>query len=249
MRTLVLCLALAAAAPAAAAPAKKSAPAGPIGSSKVVETPVALATADEPRKVAEAYLKALTGEGPEAGREALLGGATLTAQIFTLASWKIAARDPTKTETGELADVRANVDALDKEGRNALSKLLGGGPAADLAEGDMKLDELTAADARQLLDPTRARAQAFLQSHPVFAYVFRVDKEVYWHPQNPVRKALADAGGKGKYTLEFHRFWIETEEGLGTKTIRKWPLRVVRLRSPKGDTGFKILPASDWNAE
>ena len=105
-----------------------------------------------------------------------------------------------------------------------------------------------ASRAQALEAPTRARAAASLKSHPVFAKVARVDKEVYWHPKNPVRKLLADGGGKGRYQLDFIRFRIETLEGRDKKS-RKWPLRMVRLRTDKLDTGWKVLAAADWNAE
>lgn len=255
MRTpalLLVCLLLVPLAAAGKGKEKAAAPPAPIGSSVSSELAVDATTKDDARKLAEAYLQALTGEGDPKALDALFGGATMTAKIFTLANWKIAARDPGKVEKGKIAEVVANVEALDKEGRNALGTLMGGGPAPDLSkagEGDLLMDELTASDAAKLLEPTRARAKLFLQTHPTFANVARVDKEVYWHPKNPFRKALADAGGACDYTLTFHRFWIETSEGLGTKTVRKWPLRVLRLQCGATDTGWRILPASDWNAE
>ena len=249
---LLLCMLLVPVSGSAKGKEKPKAPAAPIGSSSSTELAVDAATKDDARKLAEAYLQALTGEGDPKALEALFGGATMTAKIFSLANWKIAARDAGKVEKGKIAGVVANVEALDKEGRDALGKLMGGGPAPDLAnagEGDLLMDELTASDAAKLLEPTRARAKLFLQTHPTFASVARVDKEVYWHPKNPFRRALAEAGGACDYTLTFHRFWIETSEGLGTQTIRKWPLRVLRLQCGASDTGWRILPASDWNAE
>jgi hypothetical protein len=41
---------------------------------------------------------------------------------------------------------------------------------------------------------------------------------------------------------------VTSVEG-AAKTPREWPLRVVRFKSEKVDSGWKILPASDWNAE
>jgi hypothetical protein len=216
-----------------------------VGKSEVTQQDVDLATQDEAQQVARKYLAALTGEGDDKGRDALLGGATLNARLEVLSNAKIVAREPYQTEKGELADVVANVDALDKEGRAALSKMMGGGPASDDPEG-LDVQVMDGAQAQQLLAPTRARAAAFLKSHPVFAYVARVDREVYWHPKNPVRKLLVDAGGKGRYQLDFHLFKVETVEG---KKARTWPLRVLRLRTDTLDTGWRILPASDWNAE
>ena len=123
---------------------------------------------------------------------------------------------------------------------------MGGGPASE--PDGLAMQELDASQAQQLMAPTKARAAAFQKSHPVFAYVARVDREVYWHPKNPVRKLLADSGGKGRYQLDFNLFKIETLEGRDKKS-RHWPLRIIRLRTDKLDTGWRILPASDWNAE
>lgn len=225
-------------------------PTGPlaIGQSKLNQQNVDLAAQDEPRKVAEAYLKALEGSGDDAARDTLLGGATLNARLEVLSNWKIVGREPWQTETGELSDVVANVDSLDKEGRTALANIMGGGPAAGRDEDGLDVAQIDGATAQQLLAPTRARAAAFLKTHPLFAYVARVDREVYWHPKNPVRKLLADAGGKGRYQLDFNLFKVETIEG-SQKKSRVWPLRIVRLRTDKMDTGWRVLPASDWNAE
>jgi hypothetical protein len=114
----------------------------------------------------------------------------------------------------------------------------------------LAVQELTAEEAKKVLEPTRARAKALTRSHPVFAYIARVDKQVYWHPRNPFRKLLEDAGTKGPYQAQIDLFWIETVEGAhADKHVRRWPLRVVRFSAGALDTGLKILPASDWNAE
>ncbi|MBI5495377.1 MAG: hypothetical protein HY904_10165 [Deltaproteobacteria bacterium] len=229
---------------AAKAP-EKAAPLS-VGEGKVTQTPLGLDAVDEPRKAAEAYLKALSGQGDDTARDTLLGGATLNARLETLPNWKIVSREPGQVELGELADVATNMENLDKEGRMALAKMLGGGPASD--PDGLSMQELDAEQAQQLLAPTKARAAAFQKSHPVFAYVARVDREVYWHPKNPVRKLIADAGSKGRYQLDFHLFKVEVLEGAQKKS-RVWPLRLLRLRTDKLDTGWRVLPASDWNAE
>ena len=42
---------------------------------------------------------------------------------------------------------------------------------------------------------------------------------------------------------------IESLEG-PRKEVRRWPLRVLRFTTSRGlDTGWKILPASDWNGD
>jgi putative oxidoreductase len=216
----------------------------------VVETPVAVEARDEPRQIAEQYLKAVAGTGDDAGRDLLLGGATMTAKIFILPNWKIVGRDPWKKETGDLAGVAANVQAIDRAGRAALATIMGGGPAGGGKDRDgLGTRELSAEDASHLLAPTRALATSFLTSHPVFAYVARVDRAVYWHPKNPIRALITQAGGKGAYQLDLNLFKVETLEGLGTPVPRVWPLRVLRLKTATLDTGWKILPASDWNGE
>lgn len=227
-----------------AAPAPALAEPTALGRAKVAEEVIPLDAADEPRKFAEAYLQALAGKGDDRSRDTLLGGATLNARLETLANWKIVAREPGRSEEGDLADVHANVDRLDREARRALAAMMGGGPAADDPEG-LGVEALDADAAQKLLAPTRALAKAFSASHPVLAYVLRVDKEVFWHPRNPARKLVADAGPTGRYRVDFHLFRVETVEG----KARVWPLRVLRLRSDKLDTGWRILPASDWNAE
>jgi hypothetical protein len=63
-----------------------------------------------------------------------------------------------------------------------------------------------------------------------------------------MRAVLAKAGDKGKYSIEVHRWMVLSKEG-PAKQPREWPLRVLRFKSGKIDTGWKILPASDWNAE
>ena len=61
-------------------------------------------------------------------------------------------------------------------------------------------------------------------------------------------QTLAKGGNTGKYSLEIHRWNILSTEG-PAKTPRKWPMRVMRFKTAKIDTGWKVIPASDWNAE
>jgi len=196
------------------------------------------------KKVAETYLNALTGTGDEAGKDLLLGGATMNAQLFSLENWSFKSKDPVKKEEGDLAHAVQMMNDLDKAGRTALTKLMGVEAVGD----DLKVTEVSQTEATKLLAPTRERVAAFQKSHAVLSYVLRTGKEVYWHPKNPMRAVLAKAGTQGKYTIEVHRWTIGTTEG-PAKTPREWPLRVVRFKSQKLDTGWKILPASDWNAE
>lgn len=206
---------------------------------------LALAQDDaEPKKVAETYLNALTGAGDEAGKDLLLGGVTMNAQLFTLDNWELKAKDPVKREESDLAHAVHGMNDLDKAGRSALTKLMG----MDQVGDDLKMTEVSQADATKMLGPTREKAAAFTKAHPVLSYVMRVGKEVYWHPKNPMRAVVAKAGTNGKYSIEVHRWVVLSKEG-PAKQAREWPIRVVRFRAGKVDTGWKVLPASDWNAE
>jgi hypothetical protein len=241
---LLLSALLALSAPALGAAPKKA----PGGKAQVTETAVPLDTDDDARKFAEDYLKAISHQGNEGAIDTLLGGATMTARIFTLENFKIVGREKHRHEEGELADLHAHTESIDKAGRDALTHIMGGGPGAD--PDGLAVQELTSDQASKILAPTKVRASAFNKSHPVFAYLARVDRQVYWHPKNPFRKLLAEAGKSGKYSADIDYFWVETVEGAHEdKNVRKWPLRVVRFKAGGYDTGLKILPASDWNAE
>ncbi|MCA3013761.1 MAG: hypothetical protein INH41_15385 [Myxococcaceae bacterium] len=196
------------------------------------------------RRVAETYLNALSGTGDEAGKDLLLGGVTMNAQLFTLENWELTSKEPVKKEEADLAHALAMMAALDKAGRAALTKLMGLEQQGD----ELKMTTVSQVEATRLLGPTLERAAAFNKAHAVLAFVLRVGKEVYWHPKNPMRAVLQKAGTQGRYTIEVHRWVVLSREG-AAKTPREWPLRVVRFRAGKIDTGWKVLPASDWNAE
>jgi hypothetical protein len=194
--------------------------------------------------VAKTYLDALSGAGNDGGRDLLLGGVTMNAQLFVLENWKILSKEPLRKEDGDLAAAIKSMNELDKAARQALTKALNSGGNGD----DLQMTELSAADATKLMKPTQDKATRFLKAFPVLAKVMRVGKEVYWHPKNPMRAVLAKSGGSGRYTVELHRFVIETNEG-PRQVPRQWPLRILRFKGPKIDTGWKVLPASDWNAD
>jgi len=194
---------------------------------------------DEPRKIAESYLKALEGSGSGDAREYLLGGVTLTAEIFTIPNWKFASREEVKIEEENLADAVKEMKELDRQGRKALDKLM------DMTD-NTEVRQITREQAEKIMKPTNKQAKRFKKKFPLFAYVARVDKEVYWHPKNPWRDMLDKLGTKDNYRLEFHRFNIaETDHG----KKRVWPLRVLRMKTKDFDSGWKILPASDWDPE
>src|SRR5262245_49511433 len=182
---------------------------------------------DAAKLVATTYLNALTGKGDEAGKDLLLGGVTMNAQLFTLENAELKNME-TKKEEGDLGKTIQLMNELDKSGRKALTKLMG----AEAVGDDLKVTEVSKEDAEKLLKPTLEKAQAFLKAAPVLAYVCRVGKEVYWHPKNPMRAVLAKAGNSGKYNLEMRRWTVMSKEG-PNKTPREWPLRVLRFRGGK----------------
>lgn len=191
---------------------------------------------DEPRKVAEAYLNSLSGKGGDDARNYLLGGLTLTAQDFTIPNWRIVSRDEARVEEKPLADAVKTMWALDKAGAESLTGVV-------VAEGESV--NLTQEQAEKLLGPTREMAHKFQERFPLFSYVSRNGKDVFWHPENPWRKEIKQLGKDGNYKLEVHRFMIEEKEG--GKQTRLWPLRVLRIKTKTHDSGWKILPASDWD--
>lgn len=197
---------------------------------------------DEPRRIAEAYLKALQGTGSDKAKDYLLGGVTLTAEAFSVPNWKILRREPMQREEGDLAAAVAEMRALDKVGQETQRRIME-------SQGD-EIELITREQAQKLLAPTRKQTELFKKKFPLFAYVARVDKEVYWHPKSPWRVLVDQLGSSGTYQLELHLFIIsEAMTGLHEGESREWPLRVVRLKTPAHDTGWKILPASDWDPE
>jgi len=201
---------------------------------------------DPVHQIARAYLDALVGVGDDAARETLLGGVTMNASIASIGSWRIIAEDPVRKETGALQTASQLMSELDKTGRATLANLLNQSGATS---NEVEVRELSEAEANRLLAPTRQSASRFVRTLPVLAYIARVSKPVYWHAKNPVRPLLAQAGTDGTYSLEVHRITIESLEG-PRKEVRRWPLRVLRFTTSRGlDTGWKILPASDWNGD
>ena len=199
---------------------------------------------DEPYKLAEAYLKALMGQGDQAAREYHLGGMTFMAQTVAYDSVKVVKRDPERKDKGNLEDVVKYINDIDKAGRKALDKMAGGG-----GKGDESTDEITAEKANKLMAPANALMNKFKKQFPTFHWVARAEKSVYWHPKNPVRPLLERTKKKGPFTLEVHRFTVESVDG-PMKTKKQWPLKILRLTvGDDFDTGWKILPAADWNPD
>jgi hypothetical protein len=192
---------------------------------------------DEPRKIAEAYLKALTGKGDDSARNYLLGGVTLTANDFAIPNWKIKKRDAPRVEDKDIDGAVRMLRDLEQKGAEFLNAVVVSGEEGAVA--------LSPAQADKLMEPTRSQAQIFIEKYPTFSYIARVGRPVFWHPENPFLKEVKKLPKSGGYHLEVHRFQIEeTDNG---KTSRVWPLRVLRLTASGYDSGWKILPASDWD--
>ena len=136
---------------------------------------------------------------------------------------------------------------LDKAARGAIGKLMGTGTSADASDG-LGMQEVSQADAAKLMAPTQDKSKRFLKTCPVLAKAAKVGKEVYFHPKNPMRMVIAQAGRSGKYSIEYYRIRIESKEG-PRQSPREWPLHILRFKTPKLDTGWKVLPASDWGGE
>lgn len=216
-------------------------PAKPIEKGKAAPPPVESTDGpgalDEPRKIAEAYLKALEGKGDGTARNYLLGGATLTANDFTIPNWKIVKRDAPRLEEKDVDGAVLAMRTLEKKGAEALNNVV-------VSEDNSVA--LSQEQANKLLEPTKLQAQKFIDSYPLFAYVARVGKDVFWHPENPWLGEAKKLVKGEKYKLEVHRFTIEEKDG-GGGAARNWPLRVLRITTKSYDSGWKILPASDWD--
>ncbi len=197
---------------------------------------------DGAKKLAEAYLAALGGKGNDSVREMHLNGLTFMAQTVTYDSVKIISRDTPQKEQGDLGEASKMISEIDKAGRKALDKMAGGG-----SEEEPTVGEIDAEKAKKLMAPAQALLDKLGKKYPVFARVARTDKPLYWHPKNPVRPLLDSTKKKGKYDLELHRFQIESKDGRKTK---QWGLKIIRFKVDDGfDTGWKILPAADWNPD
>ena len=158
---------------------------------------------DDARKVAESYLNSLSGKGGDDARNYLLGGLTLTAQDFQIPNWSIKQRDEARVEDKPISGAVKAMWLVDKVGAEALNHVV-------VAEGEQLT--LNQEQAGKILGPTREQAVKFQDEFPLFAYVSRIDKDVFWHPENPWRKEVKKLGKDGNYHLEVHRFMIEEKE-------------------------------------
>ena len=99
-----------------------------------------------------------------------------------------------------------------------------------------------------MLAATKRQAAGLQRRFPVFAYIARVDKDVFWHPRNPWRRVLKALAKQGTARIELHLYRIA--ERTPGRPPRVWPLRVLRIQDDHGyDSGYRVLPASDWDPE
>ena len=206
--------------------------------------PSASSPREEVRRVAERYLEAVVGKGDEADRELLLGGATTDGRLFTLENWRIVEEQEPRHEEAEVEAALQSMQELDEASRAAVATIVSGSGAS---EEEASVEQLTPEVAAELMKPTQASADRFTAALPLLAEVLRVGEAVYWAPRNPARAMLSGAGG-GRYALDLYGLTIESIEG-PRKVPRRWPLRVLRFKTAALDTGWRVLPASDWNAE
>jgi hypothetical protein len=192
------------------------------------------------RDVATRYLKALDGSGTEEARATLLGGLTLTAEEFTIPNWKIIGHEK-KVEEKSLIGAVSAMKRLDQTGHEALTEIM------NLGDEEEEVVAVSQEQAVQMMAPTRVAAKRFLAEVPVFAYCARAGKDVYWHPDNPWRKVVEKLSNDGAYQLTLHLYSIEEREA--GRAPRIWPLRVLRLKTASFDSGYRVLPASDWDPD
>jgi hypothetical protein len=190
---------------------------------------------EDPKVLAEKYLVALADGHDQSGKDHLLGGLTLDAVTATTLMPEIVGQAPKRSEDGSLAELSEAIDALDKAG-------IGG-----LKDGQKDLSEIGIADAKKLMGQTKLQRQALAKKFPVIADVIRYDRPVYWHPRNPTRVLLKESAKTGTYHLDYVAFTVSSHDSSG-KAVR-WPLRIVRFKIAGGDTGWKVLPASEWDPE
>jgi hypothetical protein len=194
------------------------------------------------KKLAEQYLGALAGTGDASGRDLLLGGATTSAQLYVLENWRIVGEQTARHEEGDVEQATRLMRELDQASIQAASGLL----ASNSAES-ASVDIITPEVAREIMKPTQESADRLTSALPLMASFLYVGSAVYWNPKSASRVTLASAG-PGKYALDIRAFDVETTEG-PRKVPRRFPLKMVHFKAPNVDTGWRVLPAADWNAD
>lgn len=214
------------------------------------------------KQVATLYLQALSGKGDADALSYLLGGITLTAMETQIPNGTIVVEDPVRYEKLPLAGAIKAMSDVDTSAQQALKQAPNPSQAPASDDDEMTLQNVDEATANQLLSSSKKTLDDFNTQYPVFAYMARADKGVFWHPENPWRLLLPQllpAGADldknkktpdwGEYELIVYRFVVEEKLNPSTKNpkTRRWPLRVLRIKTPTYDSSWKILPAADWN--
>lgn len=190
--------------------------------------------------LANSYVQSLAS-GDAAGKQQLLGGATYDAKQATAYNPKILKKSDVRSEDGSLVELATYMKDLDQAGFKFLGQetedTKGAAPAAvDLPQ------------ALKLVEQTRAARQALMKKFPVLSDVIRVDRPLYWHPKNPARAVIKQSNKKGTYHVDYVSFTVQSQDD-PKAAARTWPLRIVRFKSEAVDTGWKVLPASEWDPE
>lgn len=209
--------------------------AGPVKKAAAKEDPAL-------QKIATEYLAALQSTDTADGKEHLLGGVTIDAKNAHVLNASVVKKSAIRSEIGSLADVSSLMRDLDAAG----FKMLGQETAANEPSSAPSAVDLP--QALELLKKTRELRQAMLKKFPVLSDVVRVDRALYWHTKNPMRPVLKQAGREGSYEVHHATYTIESKDD-AKSAARQWPLRFVRFKSGSVDTGWKVLPASEWDPE
>jgi hypothetical protein len=194
------------------------------------------------KALAEKYLNALAGTGDASDRDLLLGGATTSAQLYVLENWRIVGEQAPRHEEADVEQATKLMRELDQASLQAASGLL-----ANSSAESATVDIITPEVAREIMKPTQESAERLTSALPVMASFLYVGSAVYWNAKSASRTTLTSAGA-GKYVLDIRAFDIETTEG-PRKVLRRFPLKLVHFKAPNVDTGWRVLPAADWNAD
>ncbi len=258
----------------------RAAPPVAVNSSKSLDSKQEKAYRTDAKKVASSYLQALSGKGDADALSYLLGGITLTAMETQIPNWSIVVEDPVRYEKLPLAAAIKAMHDVDISAQQALKQASKQSPKQSQKQNqdsssedeEMTLQSVDEATANRLLSSSKKALDDFNTQFPVFAYMARADKGVFWHPENPWRLLLPqllpagadlDTAQKspdwGEYELIVYRFVVEekldqpeksakpADKSSATPKTRRWPLRVLRIKTPTYDSDWKILPAADWN--
>lgn len=229
-------------APAMTAAAKEPPP--PVKAEVTVED-VELARADKQRAIVERLLKSLSKQSGEEGLSVLQGGASLVSRIYALDDWAIVGREKRRIESGDFAQARKLLAALDLERKKANRELVAAPQPVAGKANDVAMSGVGAVDDAWTFELARESAKLLFETHPVLGFLLGADREEFGYANDPFRKMLAKAPKGGKYTVELDPFTVQTHEGHHEKVPRKFPVYVFRLKAGRFDSGYKVLPTTE----